>query len=342
MRDLVTPDDSRDLLRALGALLLGVGVLVLSVRKDNPSGFVENEGWSDVALFFIYLIAAVVLYGGAISTVRETGGLRPWQAIASVFGVLFVPLALSEFVSAVEGDPGASMNVVWIALVTAGVAGFAGLWAGVRFQLLVASLALLVAYLAFFDQVLTDGVFENLEVLRGLLIGYAAALVVAAIVVWRRYRAFGWRRSSDGLLYASELFTAAGIAAVVATLVISLTGPIGEGIANALPFGEAADKGDNPTALWDVGGLLVSLALILSAALIGIRGPVYIGAIGLVLFAVIAGQNLDASPDDRENGFFWWPALLLGLGAAAILASFLTEASLGRRPRRWVRKLGGR
>jgi hypothetical protein len=334
MRDLLTPDDSRDFLRALGALLLGVGVLVLSVRKDNPSGFVENEGWSDVALFFVYLIAAVVLYGGAIASVRETGGLRKWQAVASVFGLLFVPFALGTFVEAVGGDSGAPMNVFWIALVTAGFAGYAGVWWGVRFHILLGSLALLVAYLAFFDEVLTDGVFGDLETLRGLLIAYAIAILALGIVIWRR----GTRR--EGLWQFSETLTAAGIAAVAATLLISLTGPTAEGFQEAFsPFGGESSGGDNPTTLWDVAGLLVSLALVVLGALIGLRGPVYVGAIGLLLFAIIAGQNLAADADDRENGFFWWPALLIGLGVVAIGVSFVQQATLGRRPRRWVRKL---
>jgi len=336
MRDLVKPDDSRDLLRALGALLLGVGVLVLSVRKDNPSGFVENEGWSNVALFFIYLLAAVVLYGGAMATVRETDGLRKWQAVASVFGLLFVPLALGEFVSAVEGNPDAPMNVFWIALVTAALAGFAGVWAGVRFHILLGSLALLVAYLAFFDEVLTDGLFGDLETLRGLLIAYAVAILALGVFLWRR----GGR---NGVWQFSETLTAAGIAAVAATLVISLTGPTAEGLQEAFsPLGGESSGGDDPTTLWDVAGLLVSLALIVSGALIGLRGPVYVGAIGLVLFAIIAGQNLAADPDDRENGFFWWPALLIGLGVVAIGLSLVKEATLGTRPKRWVRKVGGR
>lgn len=333
MRNLVKPDDSRDLLRALGALLLGVGVLVLSVRKDDPSGFVENEGWGHVPLFFVYLVAAIVLFGGALSTVRETRGLRPWQAVASVFGLLFVPLALSEFVSAVDGNPDAPMNVFWIAGVTAALAAVAGLWAGVRFQLLLGGLALLVAYLAFFEEVLTDGVFGDLETLRGLLIAYAVVLAIAGVVLWRR--------SEDGLVRGSELLTAAGIAAVGATLVISLTGPLGEGLEGAFPVGGEVSDGDNPTALWDVAGLLVSLLLIASGALIGTRGPVYVGAIGLLLFALVVGQNLDAASGERENGFFWWPFILLALGVGAILASFLKEASLGNRPSRWVQRLGG-
>jgi hypothetical protein len=197
MRDLVRPDDSRDLLRALGALLLGVGVLVLSVRKDDPSGFVENEGWGAWALLVVYLAAAVVLYGGAISTLRDTGGLRKWQGVASVFGLVFVPFGLSEVVDAVGGNPSAAMNVFWIALVTAGLAAYAGIVAGIRFHLLVGALALLVAYLAFFDEVLTDGVFEDLDLLRALLLGYAVAIVAAGIFLPVRRRREQGRRRSD-------------------------------------------------------------------------------------------------------------------------------------------------
>ncbi len=334
MRDLVTPDDSRDLFRALGALLLGVGVLVLSVRKDNPSGFVENEGWGAWALFAVYLAAAVVLYGGAVATLRDTGGLRKWQAIASVFGLVFVPFALGNFVDAVGGDPSAPMNVCWIALVTAAFAGYAGIVAGVRFQLLAGALALLVGYLAFFDEVLTDGVFADNDVLRGLLLAYAIAMVAVGIVLWRRDR--------EGLWQASELLTAAGIAAVIATLVLSISGSIGNTIQDALTFGGGEGAGESPSGLWDVAGLLVCLFLIVSAALIGTRGPVYIGAIGLILFAIVAGQDLDTDRSDRENGFFWWPFILLVLGAGAIGASLIGGASLDRRPRRWVRKVSGR
>jgi hypothetical protein len=303
------------------------------VRKDDPSGFVENEAWGAWALFAIYLAAAVVLYGGAVATIRDTGGLRKWQAIASVFGLAFVPFALGNFVDAVGGSPSAPMNVCWIALVTAAFAGYAGIVAGVRFQLLAGALALLVGYLAFFDEVLADGVFADTDLLRALLLAYAVAMVLVGIVLWRRDR--------EGLWQASELLTAAGIAAVTATLVLTLTGSFKEGIESAFSLGGDA-SGDSPSGLWDVGGLLVCLFLIVSAALIGTRGPVYVGAIGLVLFAVVVGQDLDADPNERENGFFWWPFILLVLGAGAIAASLLPEASLGRRPRRWVRKVSGR
>jgi hypothetical protein len=332
MRDLLAPDDARDALRAVGALLFGIGVFVLSARKDDPGGFVENDGWGHGALFFLYLLPVVLLYGGAVLTIRDTGGLRPWQAVASVLGLLFVPLALSEFVSLVDGDPSAPLNVTWIALATAACAAYAGLSAGVRFQLLAGSIALLVAYLAFWDELLSDGVFSDLGTLRGLLGLFAIALLAGGLFLWRRYQ--------DGLWKASELLTGAGIAAVAATVGISLTGVLIEAVAGLFgAFGAEPAGGASPTAFWDLLGLLIAVGLILIGTLIGTRGPVYVGAIGLALFAFLVGGNYDADPADRTNGVGGWPILLLILGAAGIGLSLVREASLGGGPRRFVENL---
>lgn len=334
MKDLVKPDDTRDLLRAAGALLLGVGVLVLSVRKDEPVGFVENEGWGHGALLVLYLIAAVVLYGGAIATLRDTGELRKWQAIASVFGLLFVPSVLGEFLELIDGNPSAPLNVAWIAAVTAGLAAYAGLYAGIRFQLLVGSLALLVAFLAVWDEILSDGVFGDLGTLRGLLLIYAALLLAGAVALWRR--------AEYGLVHASELLTGAGIAAVLGTLVVSLSGPLVDAVAEGLgPLAVGAEGGADPSLFWDTVGLLVSLGLIVGGALIGTRGPVYVGAIGLLIFALTVGFNLDADPEDRENGFVGWPLILLVLGGVALALSMVREASLGDRPKQLVDRVRG-
>ncbi|MGH2955982.1 MAG: hypothetical protein ACRDL6_03200 [Solirubrobacterales bacterium] len=335
MKELVKPDDSRDLLRAAGALLFGVGVLVLSVRKDEPVGFVGNEGWGHGALLILYLIAALILYGGAIATFRDTGELRKWQAIASVFGLLFVPMALGELVDILDGDPGASLNTAWIAAVTAGLAAYAGLHAGIRFQLLVGSIALLVAHLALWDKILSDGIFEHLGALRALLLAYAALLLAGGVALWRR--------AEYGLVHASELFTGAGIAAVLGTLVLSLSGPLVGAVSEGFAaFGvPGSDAGTDPSVLWDAVGLLVALALIVGGALIGTRGPVYVGAIGLLLFALIVGYNLDADPGDRENGLVGWPLILLVLGGVALVLSLVREASLGDRPKQLVDRIRG-
>jgi hypothetical protein len=331
MREMLRPDDTRDALRALGALLLGVGVLVLSVRKDGPTDFVENNGWGDFALFLLYLIPAALLYGGAVLSRNDTGELRPWQAIGSVFGLVFVAVTLSQFVDLVGGNAGAPLNTAWIALATAGAAFYAGIVIGVRFQFLAGGLALLVAWLAIWDEVIENGVFDDLGTLRGLLGVFAILMLAAGLYLWRS--------RPDGVWKASELLTVAGIAAVAGTAVVSVTGYIVGQIVGAFSPG-AEGIGGEPTVFWDIITLVVALGLILLGTLIGTRGPVYVGAIGLLLFAVLVGQDLDAA--EPHNDLVGWPLVLLILGALAIVLSFFGGASLGDRPRRLVETLRGR
>jgi hypothetical protein len=331
MKELLRPDDTRDALRSLGALLFGVGILVLSVRKDGPTGFVNNDGWGDFPLFILYLIPAVVLYGGAVFTVDETRELRPWQSIGSVFGLLFIALALSQFVDLVGGNPSATLNVAWISLAVAALAFFAGIHAGVRFHFLAGGIALLITWLAVWDKILSDGAFGDLGTLRGLLGLFAILMLAAGYVLWRT--------QPKGLWMASELLTVAGISAVLATAVLSITREIAQQFASAFSEGQVAG-GAGTTFIWDVVTLFVVLGLILIGTLIGTRGPVYIGAFGLILFAAIVGQDLDASVGDRENGFFGWPLVLLLLGILAIGMSFTRGVSLGDKPRRFIEGLG--
>jgi len=60
-----------------------------------------------------------------------------------------------------------------------------------------------------------------------------------------------------------------------------------------------------------------------------------------VLFLVIAGFDLNSNPPHPFN-FGGWPWGLLILGLVAIGLSLTREASLGDRPRRFVRDLRGR
>jgi hypothetical protein len=332
MRELLAPDDTRDVLRNLGGLLLGIGALMLFLRKD--------EEWGSFADFLVYAIPAVVLYGGAIASRFEIDRLRPWQAVLSVFGLFFVPLALGEFVDLIgdEGDSGNDLNIFWIFGVTAALGAFAALRAGIRFQLLAAAIAGLVSWMALWSKIL-DGLGDDLGVTRGLFGIYAIIMLVLAVVVWR---ADGRATETDtavregdvGLLRFSELFTAAGIAAVIAA---------GLGITSAatltpLPI-------DIPTfeagIIWDTLLLLISLGLIVVGSWIGVRGPVYVGAIGLALFLFIAGLDLDdESPDPTKVA--GWPLILLVVGGLALAASLVKDVTLGDAPRRRLESLRGR
>jgi hypothetical protein len=92
---------------------------------------------------------------------------------------------------------------------------------------------------------------------------------------------------------------------------------------------------------WDILLLVVSLGLVALGSQIGVRGPVYVGAIGLVLFLVIAGLDLNSTPPHPFN-LGVWPWVLIGLGLIGLGLSFTKEASLGDQPRRLAENLKGR
>jgi hypothetical protein len=143
MNPALKPDDTRDALRKIGGLLFGLGALMILIRK--------SQDWGDFPIFLVLAIPAVVLYGFGVNTVRDTGQVRPWQAVYTVFGLILVPFALSRFVEMIGGSSGADLNVFWVFAVTAGLGVYAGHVVGVRFGLLAASIAAIVSSTALWD-----------------------------------------------------------------------------------------------------------------------------------------------------------------------------------------------
>lgn len=336
MRDLLAPDYTRDSLRKHGGLLLGLGVLMLVLRRDEDPG--------DFLTFLLYAVMAVYLYGSVFTT-QYTDGARPWQGVHSVFGLIFVPLALSELVELVgdPGDAGNELNVFWIFGVTAALAFYAGVVKGIRFQLLAGTIAVIVSWSGLWQKLLGDeGIAGHFGTYRGLLGILSIILLAAGLYLWRRdddshVRETGVEAAGDqGLWKASELLTGAGIAAVIAC---------GLGISQVFEPFNATGLFEitvvDTSTLWDVLLLLVSLGLVGLGSTIGVRGPVYIGAVGLGLFLLLAGLDLDDDSPEPDNVGIW-PLLLIAGGAVAVLLSAVRDASLGDQPRRFLQQLRGR
>jgi len=339
MNERFTPDDTRDSLREIGGLLIGLAAAMIYIRK-GPFLAGNPDQWADFPMFLVLAIAAVYLYGGILNRPR-TGRLRPWQAVHSVFGLILVPFALLQFVDMIGGNPNAELNLFWAFAATAGLGFYAGLVAGVRVQILFGAIAVIISWTALWNKILSDGIGAHWGVYRGLLGILSIGLLAGALYVWRTNP--GGDQAADsatesagdvGLWKASELLTGAGIAAVIAcSLGITALGNL-----NPLGTGTPPIETSN---LWDILLLGISLGLVAIGSQIGTRGPVYIGGIGLFLFLVIVGLDLNSTPPQPFK-FGVWPWVLLILGVIGVGLSFTREASLGEQPRRFVENLRGR
>ena len=75
-----------------------------------------------------------------------------------------------------------------------------------------------------------------------------------------------------------------------------------------------------------------------SGPLIGTRGPVYVGAVGLVLScSSSASTSTTTTPEPDKLGI--WPIVLIALGLLAVALGALKEASLGDRPSNSLKEL---
>jgi hypothetical protein len=293
--------DRRDWLRLLGGVAFAAGAVVLGIRKS---------GWSDWAVLVVLLLPCVLLYGLALAGRRRAPGLQGWQSAFYAFAVLLLPLVLVQFVSAVGGDTSSRLNVAWILGLSAAVAVVTALRARAWWQMLVGGVYALGAWLAFWAEVLDD---PSADTFRWLLILFAALLLLAALAVGRRGRAG-----------ASDLVTAAGVAAVLAGAV-SLAG-LNPNTFTDVVTGDAV----RPTQGWNIYLLLVSLALIAYGARSRTRGPSYVGAVGLALFIGLAGTDVVGRlKGETGDGVAGWPLILLLGGAALLALSFLAPPRRG-------------
>jgi hypothetical protein len=296
--------DRRDWLRLLGGVLFASGALVLLIRKSND--------WGNWAQFFALLVPCAVLYGLGFAGRRGWRRVQGWQTAFFAFAILLLPIVLLLFVDAIGGTPGARLNITWVFAAGAAVAVVTALVTGAWWQMLIGGSYAIVAWLALWSKILSN---PSGNTVRWLLVAIAAILIVAAVVVGRMRR--------PG---ASDLVTAAGIAAVLAGF-IELAGLNSSA-------GSALDRVSNgvpqPSQGWNIYLLVISLALIAYGARSVTRGPAYVGAGGLVAFIAIVGINVVARLKGEDPAsFVGWPLLLLLIGAALLVVSFVVRLGPG-------------
>jgi hypothetical protein len=306
LQRLFAPDETRDALRKLGGLLLGLGLFMTFIRKGT-SGL--GSAWGDWGLLVTLVIAFAFLYGVGMLGALSTGRLRPWESVYLVFGILVAPWVLLQFVEAVGGSPGASLNIVWVFAVTAGLAAAAALVAGLRYGLLLASLSVIVSWSALWDKILSDGIGQHFGTYRGLLIILAGLLLAAAFVAWRL-------DEDEGRGRANEIVTGAAASAVIAG---SLSVPKVFALDNPL----VSVSGPESSLFWEIVLLVVALLAVGYGSRYAARGTAYVGGIGLAVFVLLAGSDVnDATPKGDLVG---WPLILVILGALAFVASLISE-----------------
>jgi hypothetical protein len=284
-------------------LLFGIAAVVIIVRKSATP-----DPWGEFAIFFTLLVPTIVLYGAGIVGARARDGAPTnWQIVFTGAGILLVAATLFAFLDWIGGNPNSSWNTLWIFCLVALAAFAAALKAGVRIGYLLGAIALVVAWLSFWDEVLSgQGLAAHLTTTRWLLLIAAAFLVAGAAALSGRARPDGG---------SGDLVTVAGLSAIFAgalslngfsTPAIDVTGIVQP----TLPTGGST--------FWELELLVVAVGLIVFGATASVRGPVYVGAIGLVAFIPLAGidfQNLDGSLSG-------WPIVLLIVAVVLLIAGF--------------------
>jgi len=152
-----------------------------------------------------------------------------------------------------------------------------------------------------------EGLAAHLTTTRWLLLIAAAFLGAGAALLSGRTRPEG---------ASGDLVTVAGLAAIFAGA-LSLNGL--QLPAVAVPgVTEPSFAGSGGSTFWEAELLVVSLGLIVYGAAAATRGPIYVGALGLLAFIPLAGIDFE----NLDGGLGGWPAVLLVVAILLLIAGF--------------------
>jgi hypothetical protein len=293
--------DRRDWLKLTGGMMFAAGVLVLLARK--------GQDWSKGAVFVALLVGAGVLLGLAFARASREA-LGGWRSAYAVFGTLLLLGALIELVNVLGGNLRAELNITWTFAVAGAVAVFTSFALRAPFQMLLGALFGVVVWLTLWDKLLSH---PSGDTVRWLLLVLAAIYFGVAVTLSRARRP-----------QASDLVTVAGLAAVLAA---SLSFAAAAGALSGSFSAPLGSQVPRPSQGWNAFLLVISLVLIWWAARGPVRGPGYVGALGLTAFILLTGADLvhRLSPSGGGGGVAGWPLILLIGGGIVLAAGFVLK-----------------
>ncbi len=310
--------DVADLTRSVGGVLFAIGAVVLFARKSG------HHEWSSFALLLVVAVPAAALYALALTAPRPPpgAGARPWQALLMVTSILLGPIVLLQFLDWVGARTGHVLYVAAVFAVTGLIAAHAAWRTRVSYAALLAALALLVSWLLVWGKILDH---PSADTYRWLLLAGGLVLMLAAAGLGRA-----------GAIGAGEVATAGGIAAVAAGVLGVIVGSFFGVVRGIVAVGERSG-GQIPSSPltrsvsglqhfgWDLYLLVVSVALVWIGSRARLRGPAYVGGVGLLAFVISAGAQITRIESGKAPtaDLVGWPLALLIVGAAGLAAPAL-------------------
>jgi hypothetical protein len=299
--ELLRPPPHRGPLIAAGAVVLATGIAVAELRLGNSVALAVH--------FLLLALPAGVILALGLQAPNEDGRPPAYQSVLLVTGLLLLYPALLRLADILGADLSGDLpagELTWVSLVQAGVALYAARRRRSAICLLIAAIAAGVALVAAWEWVFEPGTFTAS---RWLLLLVAVALTLASLVLRG-----GEPRQAELLVDGAGLaILAIGVQAGISYLVGALS-LFGATPAELLP------------GFWELILLGAGCGLVAYGAIERLPGPAWLGVANLAMFVVAAGPFGDET-------LYWWPGLLIALGAAAMVAGLRPRQPLPPEPR---------
>jgi hypothetical protein len=294
------------MLRMLGGVAFAVGAVALYLRKSGVAG---GADWAAFPLLLVVGVPFVLLLALAIAN-RRVGEVERWRAALLVTAVLLAPLALEQLRDTLGLSSTANFWHFLVFSAVAVLAAYGSFVVGAAYQAFLAGIAGIVAWRFLWDWILSD---PGVNAFRWLFLILALGYLGAGLAL---------RAGNEP--QGDELITVAGILGL-------LVGVLGLSAAASAfsPFGVPSGNGQG--FFWDFLLLVVSLASVAYGALNRVRGPAYVGFVGLVLFALTVGLEVNAllKREPPDGSLAGWPLALLLIGGVALAAGVAAERRSG-------------